>query len=53
MIREIEAVLDEFSRDPSALAAEIVRLRKALQQAKLDESMSRAQRPPTISPIEH
>ncbi len=34
MIREIEAVLEEFDRDPSALAAEIVRLRERLAQAK-------------------
>jgi hypothetical protein len=50
MIREIQAVLDEFSGDPSAMATEIIRLRTSLEQAKLNESISRAQRPPTVAP---
>ena len=52
MIREIEAVLDEFGREPSALAAEIVRLREKLAQASLDRSIARAQQPKTIKPPE-
>lgn len=52
MIKEIQAVLDEFSSDPSSMATEIIRLRTALRQAKLDDSVSRAQRPPTISPTD-
>jgi hypothetical protein len=40
--RDVRSVLDEFSRDPIAMAAEIVRLRAELAEAQLD-----ADRPPS------
>jgi hypothetical protein len=56
---DVRSVLDEFSRDPVAMASEIVQLRAELAQARLDADPPRSdiilqqpQRPPdSPSPI--
>jgi hypothetical protein len=50
VVREIQLVLTEFGSDPGLMAAEIVKLREQLRQARLDAGISRARRPPTITP---
>jgi hypothetical protein len=50
VLRDIQPVLNEFESDPGLMAAEILKLREQLRQARLDAGISRAQRPPTITP---
>jgi hypothetical protein len=50
VIREIDAILREFDSDPGALAAEIARLRAALAQSRLNNSIKAARHPPTLTP---
>lgn len=54
---DVRSVLDEFSRDPMAMATEIVHLRAELTQARLDVNGARSeivlrqpQRPPDSPP---
>ncbi len=54
---DVRSVLDEFSRDPIAMATEIVQLRAELAQARLDADRPRSeiilrqpQRPPGSPP---
>lgn len=55
--RDVRSVLEEFSRDPIAMAVEIVRLRTDVDEARLDAErppaeiiLGQPQRPPDAPP---